>query len=57
MVIRFEIPEKMGTELGLTLYLIGETRAMFVVAMIIFDFLLLIYGKAALVGMAWKEEY
>ena len=46
----------MRMELGLTLFLLGETRAMFIVAMIIFDFLALIYGKAALVGMTWKEE-
>jgi hypothetical protein len=39
----------MGIELGLTLSTFGETLAMFIVAIFIFD-LLLIYGKAALVG-------
>lgn len=50
MIIRFEIPEKMGIELGLTLSLFGETLVIFIVATIIFDFLL-IYSKATLAGM------
>ena len=50
MIIRFEIPEKIGIEPGFTFSLFGETLAMFIVVTIIFDFLL-IYGKAALAGM------
>lgn len=50
MVIRFEIPKNMGIELGSTLSLFGETLAIFIVATIIFDFIL-IYGKATLAGL------
>lgn len=50
MVIRFEIPKKIGIEPGLTFSAFGETLTMFVVATIIFDFLL-IYGRVTLVVM------
>ena len=50
IIIRLGLPEKMGLDLEFTFPLLGETLAAFVVATIVFDFLL-IYGKAVLAGM------
>lgn len=50
IIIRLGLPEKMGLNLEFTFPLLGETITGFVVATIIFDFLL-IYGKAVLAGM------
>jgi hypothetical protein len=50
IIVRFGLPEKMGVDLEFTFPILGETVAGFVVAAIVFDFLL-IYGKAVLAGM------
>jgi hypothetical protein len=50
IIIRLGLPEKMGLDLEFTFTMLGATVAGFVVATIIFDFLL-IYGKAVLAGM------
>lgn len=50
IIIRLGLFDKMGLHLQFTLPISGETLAGFVVATIIFDFLL-IYGKGVLAGM------
>lgn len=50
IIIRLGLPESIGLDLQFTFPMLEETVAGFVVATIIFDFLL-IYGKAVLAGM------